>query len=383
MLFRSGENRTAVANFNLLLEPSGSIVPAGNNMVNSKLVPLTLSATSPVSAMSKMQFSVNQGPWGALLSYATNYSLQLTGDDGLYEISVRFQDANGNFSPSYSTTVIVDTTRPVISMFDIPENSNSEKITVISLIATDQNGITGYYLSTSATAPSVASTEWSPTVPLEYVITGIVPGTSVNKIVYAFAKDGAGNISLVASKQITVYIPKYLLSLKLDGTGRGTVNSDPSGIHCDSGTCSNYFDIDSSVTLMPTASWNSNFKGWIGDQACGVTGTCIIKMNDMKSIIAQFEGKPSYLVWLVEGAKNSAYYSINDACSAVNLTGTIQAQNSSFAEDVTISTNTSKDIMLQGGYDSMFKQRSGYTVIDGVVTIGRGVKLTVDRIIIK
>jgi len=70
-----------------------------------------------------------------------------------------------------------------------------------------------------------------------------------------------------------------------DGTGSGTVTSDPSGISCGS-TCSTDFSYGTSVTLSASAASGSVFAGWSG--ACSGTGTCTVSMTANRSVTASF-----------------------------------------------------------------------------------------------
>ena len=379
-----GANVTATASFSLNLEPSGSITAnGGSSFVKASPVPLSLSATSPLAAMSKMQFSVNQSPWSALVPYATNYSVSLASGDALYSIYVRFQDANGNYSPAYTASITLDTTKPLLTKFDVPGTSNSATVPVISFAASDLNGITGYYISTSSTPPAAGSTSWSDVTPLSYTVAGITPGVQTSKVLYAFVKDAAGNISLAANSTVVITIPSHQLSVTLEGTGSGAVNSSPSGIACTSGTCSAYFNSDTQVTVLPTPAWNSDFKGWSGLPSCATTGPCQVTINGMTALTALFDGKPSYLVWLVEGATSSAYYSLNDVFADASNGAMVLAPLNIFTEDVEFSSTSSKSVEFKGGYDPVFKQQSGYTVVDGTVTLGKGSRLVVERLVIQ
>ncbi len=379
-----GANMTATASFSLNLEPSGNIIAnGGSSYANVNPVPLTLSASAPLASVSMMQFSVNQSPWTALVPYATNYSLSLPTGDGPYSIYVRFQDANGNYSPVYSTNVTLDTMKPLITEFDVPGTSNTATVPVTSFTANDLNGITGYYISTSSTAPAANSSLWSDVTPLSYTVSGITPGVQTTKVLYAFVKDAAGNVSLAVNSTVVITTPPQQLTVTLQGTGSGAVNSNPSGIACTSGTCSAYFNTGTQVTLMPTPAWNSDFKGWSDVTSCTTTGPCQVTLNGMTALTAQFDGKPSYLVRLIEGTTSSSYYSLNDVFDAASDGATILAQLNIFLENVVIGSNSSTSVVFKGGFDPVFGQQAGYTVVDGSVTIGKRSSVVVERLAIR
>jgi Divergent InlB B-repeat domain/Beta-propeller repeat len=79
----------------------------------------------------------------------------------------------------------------------------------------------------------------------------------------------------------------YAISTSKQGTGSGTVNSNPAGINC--GTeCAKVFPPQETVTLTATPDANSHFVRWEGD--CGGTQTnCTITVNEDKRAIAVFD----------------------------------------------------------------------------------------------
>jgi hypothetical protein len=74
------------------------------------------------------------------------------------------------------------------------------------------------------------------------------------------------------------------LSVQRDGTGSGTVTSDPAGIDCGS-SCSAFYTLNTSVTLSATPAAGSGFVGFSGD--CAGDGTVL--MDADKSCTATFD----------------------------------------------------------------------------------------------
>ncbi|MGE4498108.1 MAG: S8 family serine peptidase, partial [Deferribacterales bacterium] len=101
----------------------------------------------------------------------------------------------------------VDTTVPYNVTVNINNGSvftNSRSVTV-SLSGSDGTGIDGYYVSESGTTPDAA--DFSPvsgTVSLNLNLTFSLTGADGTKTVYAWLKDGSGNISAAASDSITL-----------------------------------------------------------------------------------------------------------------------------------------------------------------------------------
>jgi Divergent InlB B-repeat domain len=81
------------------------------------------------------------------------------------------------------------------------------------------------------------------------------------------------------------FTPPRQLAVTKGGTGSGSVMSSPTGIDCGS-TCTADFDFGTSVTLTAGAGANSTFAGWGG--ACSGTGTCVVTMDDARSVTATF-----------------------------------------------------------------------------------------------
>ncbi|OGU12053.1 MAG: hypothetical protein A2075_18620 [Geobacteraceae bacterium GWC2_58_44] len=96
-------------------------------------------------------------------------------------------------SIGFSTTI--DGTGPTVSAFTVPAAVNSTSVPISALSAADNaggSGLAAYLISESATAPLAAAAGWSATKPATFTIATGVDG---DRTLYAFAKDGAGNVS--------------------------------------------------------------------------------------------------------------------------------------------------------------------------------------------
>jgi hypothetical protein len=115
------------------------------------------------------------------------------------------KDAAGNVSLAKSAAVVVtlpDTSAPVVSAFTLPATATSLTIAVSSFSATDNVAVTGYLISTSATAPAASAAGWSATAPA--TVTAAAAGSTT---FFAWAKDAAGNVSLAKSAAVVVTLP--------------------------------------------------------------------------------------------------------------------------------------------------------------------------------
>ncbi len=150
----------------------------------------------------------------------TSYVFPSSGTKTLYAWA---KDAAGNVSASVSANTLIDTTKPVISAFTLPTPFKSLTVPVSSFTATDDHGIGGYLIATSATAPLATDTGWSTVAPSYY--TFAPDTTNGSYALYAWAKDQAGNISTAVSATIIVdiavptvtafTIPSYINSLTI------------------------------------------------------------------------------------------------------------------------------------------------------------------------
>jgi trimeric autotransporter adhesin len=86
----------------------------------------------------------------------------------------------------------------------------------------------------------------------------------------------------------TFTLRRYTVAVTKNGTGAGTVTSNPAGINC-GGTCSADFDHGTMVTLTasPTGSGNV-FTGWSGG-GCTGSGTCTLTVTAAASVTATFD----------------------------------------------------------------------------------------------
>ncbi|HEX6752038.1 MAG TPA: hypothetical protein VF093_00430 [Solirubrobacterales bacterium] len=78
------------------------------------------------------------------------------------------------------------------------------------------------------------------------------------------------------------------LTVDKEGTGTGTVVSNPGGITC-GGTCKTSFETNQKVTLTASPGTNSTFVSWKGCEKGGVNGRqCTVTMDKAKTVNAKF-----------------------------------------------------------------------------------------------
>lgn len=133
-------------------------------------------------------------------SAPTSYTFSSVGAKSIYAWT---KDAAGNISQGYPQSVYVnppDATKPSISVFSLPADAMSNDFSVpLILIASDNIGVTGYLLSESETTPLASDPAWSVNSPATYTFS-----SAGSKILHAWAKDAAGNVSNVSNANVTI-----------------------------------------------------------------------------------------------------------------------------------------------------------------------------------
>lgn len=138
---------------------------------------------------------------------------------------------------SFTVAAPADTTAPVVGTFTLPATASSLTVPVSALSASDNVGVTGYLVTTSAATPAAGVAGWSANAPSSVT----APGTG-SVTFYAWARDAAGNVSNSRSATVKVTLatasdPVLTVSTLADGayTNQATLNVsgsavDPDGI---------------------------------------------------------------------------------------------------------------------------------------------------------
>lgn len=120
--------------------------------------------------------------WGTINPATTN-------QNGTWQVGARVLPGS---TPS-------DFTAPTISDFTIPATATSLTVPITNLTAIDNIAITGYLLTEVSSIPGGSSDNWTSSAPTTYTFSS--PGS---KILYAWAKDAAGNISKSVSRTVVI-----------------------------------------------------------------------------------------------------------------------------------------------------------------------------------
>ena len=143
----------------------------------------------------------------ANLSFSTTYTMTLVGgSSGIKDLVGNVMTSDYTFS--FTTAAEPDTTAPsspAVTINSGATRTNSTTVT-LSLSATDNTGVTGYYASESQTAPAADAPGWTPvTSSTDYSanVSFTISGGDGSKTVYVWFKDSSGNVSAGASDGIT------------------------------------------------------------------------------------------------------------------------------------------------------------------------------------
>ena len=78
---------------------------------------------------------------------------------------------------------------------------------------------------------------------------------------------------------------RFDVAITKEGTGNGTVRSEPGGIDCGT-TCSATYDYGTTVRLVPSPQPTAFFGGWTGD--CEATDDCVLQVDRAQAVTAKF-----------------------------------------------------------------------------------------------
>ena len=269
---------------------------------------------------------------------------------------VKVTQGSYNTDMDYALTV-TNTDAPVVTAFTLPATSNSLTVAITALSATDKVAVTGYLVSESATTPAASATLWSAAAPTAYTFADAVAGAHT---LYAFAKDAAGNVSPPLSA--TVIIP-FTLTVQLKGAGSGTVNSNPAGIACASGSisgCSAGFSTGSvELTAVPSA--GSIFVGWSG--SCEGS-PCSVLMDSSQTVGATFTLGAAVKIC------DTSYPDLQKAFDAA-LDGDVIKMKEGVLTGSLIG-NRDVHVIIIGGYQADYSGVTGETTIEGKITLQKG-----------
>lgn len=270
-----------------------------------------------------------------------------------------------------------DTTPPSITAFSVQPAAPEGAAIPVTIAASDASGgVTGYLLSETLSSVTLGTPGWIdiPASPklwsgsgIAYVFNGAGPHT-----LNAWVRDAAGTVS--ARSSATVFIG-YELGVTLNGTGGGSINSTPNGIHCSGGSCSATFAPGATVRLSERADRFSLFSAW-GGACAGSAAHCDITMDSDKVVTVEFTTVPKVLF------AGNPFDTVQGAYGDKNTSNDAFIRMLDGVDVGPLMTDRPLTVYLSGGYDRAYSSQIGSSIITGSVTVRQGTVI-VDRIAIQ
>jgi hypothetical protein len=253
------------------------------------------------------------------------------------------KDAAANVSPAKSATVVIalpDTIAPVVSAFTLPATATSLTVPVSSFTATDNVAVTGYLITTSATAPAASGAGWTASAPA--TVTAAAAGSST---FYGWAKDAAGNVSLAKSATVTVASaadttkPALSISALADGSSTNKVTLNVSGTATDAGGLQSVTANGEVVAVNPDGSFSTALVLVAGANTVTVIATDNAGNQQIDTRTINYDPAAPILT-VSSPADNST-----SAQSLVTVSGTV---NEASAVSVAVNNGTPQSAVVSG-----------------------------------
>ena len=295
-------------------------INSGSSTTSSTGVTLTLSATDSVgvtgyyASESSSTPSLDASGWKNVTSstaYSGNVSFSLSSGESEKTVYAWFRDVAGNISTSSSDNITktgVDTSAP---------SGSITKGCGLILTATDNIGVTGYYLSTNSSTPSATSSSWN-NVTSTTSFSKKITSYSSYTYYYVWYKDAAGNISsryseYVGSSSSDSTAPSG--SISLSDNGSSTVTSSLSATDS-CGVTGYYLSTSSSSPSTSSTGWTA------------ITSTTSYTAS-VSYTFTSFSGSATLYVWFKDASGNlSSRYSATHRISLMINSGETHTNNS-------------------------------------------------------
>jgi len=349
--------------------PVGTItINSGDIYTKYTSVTLTLSCTDTGGNCAQMQFSNDNTNWSSPEAHVTTKEWTLSSGDGTKTVYLKFSDNAGNWSTSYSDTIILDTIAPVTTASPTGGTYSSAQSVTLSCNDVTGSGCGNIYYTTDGTTPTTSSPHYSTPINI-----------SANTTLNFFAVDSAGNKEFVKAVTYIFVIPLTVTTSSLPAGIVGNpynrtliaMGGIPPYIwSITSGNLPDGLNLNSStgvISGLPTTEGSYNFVVQITDT---VASTAIKNLSIIIYLSQDLPVKVS----------SSYYSSVQDAYDACSDGDTIQIQDANIFEDLVFDRDIS--ITLKGGYNSNFTSNASYTTIHGTMTFEYGT-VEVENIIVQ
>jgi hypothetical protein len=193
-----------------------------------------------------------------------------------------------------------------------------------------------------------------------------------------YGKSGSLYVRCVRSGPVVT--PGNLL-ITFSGTGEGKVSGSgvrygvPAAFSIGVNTLEQ-FDVGTVVSLHGEESEYSIFSGWSG--ACSGASDCALTMTANIGVTADFDFDTAHKARI--GDTSNYFSTLQGAYNAVPSGQTVKAWGTVFIENLTC--GAAKEITLEGGYNGDYSGNSGYTTLQGNLTVQSG-SFILERLVIQ
>jgi hypothetical protein len=273
------------------------------------------------------------------------------------------------YSAKSVTATFTHDPRTLSVMANPPGGSYTGPLT-ITLAASKEAAI---YYTLNGSPPTAASTPYTGQISLN------APTTTLRFV----AIDPYGATS--AKTESYTWLSDPILTVSADGNGGGAINSifPYSGIITCSkpaqggDTCSTTLPGGTIVTLIASPDSSSLFSGW-SSGSCPGTGNCSITLNASTNLAGTFVTMPP--VKLMSDTFSEYYTQLQEAYDSAPANSVILLKTSPTFGGLL--TDNPISVTIRGGFDAGFNSQTGYSVLQGLLTIGSG-NATIDRLIVQ
>lgn len=315
---------------------------------------VTISGSGTVHSSPAPDLGCSSGTCSQGYSNGTVVTLTATPTSG-YQLS----SWSGACSGAGVCTVTMDQARMVTATFTIiPVSTLSVTIagngTVHSSPAPDINCATGT-CSQSYSNGTVVTLTATPT-----------SGYQFNGWGGACSGTGTCTVLMSQARSVTAtFRDLSTVTLDIMKLGNGTIHSIPTpDINCTSSSCRQTYGYGTTVTLTASPDMAAKFAGWLSGPCIG-TSACNVTMNQDQSVLAMF--------YACHAKISSDCSSIWNSYVGASSGATIKIMG--LVVNESLDTDRDVSITLEGGYDTTFTTRNGFTtlqqltVTSGTVTV--------------
>jgi len=247
----------------------------------------TFSATDAGTGVAGFECSLDAAAFSTCTS-----PRNLTGlSGGSHTFQVRATDNIGNTDSTPASFIwTVDATAPVVNTFTVTSPSTSRNIPVTDFTATDDIAVTGYLVTTTATAPAAGASGWSTFPPVTFTV-----AADGSYTLYPWAKDAAGRVSAVfgTPRNVTVDATAPSVTINQAAGQADPVKTGPVNF--------------TAVFSEPVTGFTASDVSLFGSTAPGVTVTGIFGGPTTYTVVATASGDGAIVISLPTGAALDAY----------------------------------------------------------------------------